>query len=63
MIDIIPGILEKEWSEIEGRLQLVAGYVEWVQIDVADNTLVPNETFKDFTQLSPYAQKLFLEGF
>lgn len=48
MVDVIPGILEKDFSEIERRVRLVAPYVSWVQIDVADNTLVPNETFLDF---------------
>lgn len=50
MIDIIPGILEKDFSEVERRVKLVAAYVSWVQIDVADNTLVPNETFLKFDQ-------------
>ncbi len=53
MVDIIPGILEKEWSVIEEKLLLVAPHVSWVQIDVADNTLVPNTTFLDFTKFSP----------
>jgi ribulose-phosphate 3-epimerase len=48
MIDVIPGILEKEWIPIEERLKLVEPFVEWAQIDVADNTLVPNTTFLDF---------------
>jgi ribulose-phosphate 3-epimerase len=48
MIEIIPGILEKEWSEIERKIKLVAPYVSWVQIDIADNTLVTNITFLDF---------------
>lgn len=48
MVDIIPGILEKDFAEIERRITLVAPYVSWVQIDVADNTLVPNETCLEF---------------
>jgi len=50
MIDVIPGILEKEWPRIEEKINLVKGYSEWVQIDVADNTLVPNETMLKFDQ-------------
>jgi len=55
MVEIIPGILEKEWEMIEERLRLVAGLVDWVQIDFADNTMVPNTTFLDFSRfpLSP----------
>lgn len=48
MIDIIPGILEEDFEEIERRIGWVSPYVSWVQIDVADNTLVPNETFLEF---------------
>jgi ribulose-phosphate 3-epimerase len=53
MVDVIPGVLEKEWKPIEERLLLVAPYVEWVQIDIADNTLVPNTTLLDFSYFSP----------
>lgn len=52
-IDVIPGILEKEWSRIEEKLRLVTPLVEWVQIDVADNTYVPNETLLKFDKLDP----------
>lgn len=52
MIDVIPGILEKEWASIEERLSLVAPHVEWVQIDIADNTIVPNTTLLDFSHFA-----------
>lgn len=39
-----PGVLTDKATAIE-RAQLVAPFVEWVQIDIADNKLVPNETF------------------
>lgn len=48
MIDVIPGILEKAWEPIRERIALVAPLVGWVQIDIADNTLVPNTTFLQF---------------
>lgn len=50
MIDVIPGILEKEWNAIVERIALVAPYTEWVQIDIADNTIVPNETLTDVSK-------------
>lgn len=55
MIDVIPGILEKEWLPIEERLLLVAPHVDWVQIDFADNTIVPNSTLTDVAHFSPAA--------
>ncbi len=62
MIDVIPGILEKEWARIEERLKLLTGLVRGVQIDIADNTLVPNETFMDFAKFTPYAEQFSLEA-
>ncbi len=50
MIEVIPGILEKDFAEIEKKIGLVTELVDWVQIDFADNTLVPNETFLKFDQ-------------
>lgn len=52
-IDVIPGILEKEWAPIEEKLRLVTGLVDWVQVDIADNTLVPNITVLEFGKLDP----------
>ncbi len=48
MIDVIPGILEKDYDEIARHVALVAHHVQWIQVDFADNTFVPNETFSDF---------------
>lgn len=62
MIEIIPGILEKEWTVIEERIKLVSSLVSWVQIDIADNTLVPNRTFLDFEKFSLYPESVSLEG-
>jgi ribulose-phosphate 3-epimerase len=62
MVEIIPGILEKEWEMIEERLRLVVGLVDWIQIDFADNTMVPNTTFLDFARFAPYAKQISLEA-
>lgn len=47
MIEVIPAILEKNFPEIEKKIKLVEGLVDWVQIDILDNTLMPNNTFLD----------------
>ncbi len=62
MADIIPGILEKEWSVIEERLGLVKGLVGAVQIDIEDNTYVPNETILTFGAFVPWAKEFSLEA-
>jgi ribulose-phosphate 3-epimerase len=51
MIDVIPGILETELSEIENKVNLVAHHVDWVQIDFMDGTWVPNKTFMEIDKL------------
>lgn len=62
MIDVIPSIFEQEWSQIERKINLVAPYVEWIQIDIADGTLVPAKTFLEFEKFHACPKKLFLEG-
>ncbi len=57
MIDIIPGILDKEWVPIDEKVRQVAPLTQWIQIDVADNTLVPNVTLLDFKQFAPYEKE------
>lgn len=47
MVDVIPAILEKDFGEIERKIHLVEDLVPWVQIDIADETLVSNKTFLD----------------
>lgn len=62
MIEVIPGILEKEWEMIEERMRLVAPHAAWAQIDFVDNTLFPNTTFMDFAAFKSYADTLSLEA-
>lgn len=63
MIDVIPGIgPQTEWKTIEERLNLIAPFSKWAQIDFEDNTFVPNTTFLDFSAFSPVAEKISLEA-
>ena len=34
MFEIIPGILEKDWNEIERKLEIVKSFAKTVQIDI-----------------------------
>lgn len=47
MVDVIPAIIEKDWSEIEKKVTLAAHWVNAIQVDFADNTIVPNTTYLD----------------
>lgn len=59
MIQIIPGILEKDFAEIKRKIALVESDVDWIQIDLLDGTLFPNYTFtalEKFQALRPHAK-------
>ncbi len=61
MYEIIPGILEKEWSEIERKINLVKPFAKTVHIDVIDGKFAPNATFLDPKRSQKYTRDLFFE--
>lgn len=61
MYEIIPGILEKEWSEIEKKIELVKSFAKTVHIDLADGKFVPNATFLDPQPFKKYSSDIFFE--
>lgn len=61
--DVIPGILEQTWDEIERKVALVAPHVSWVQIEFADGTLVGNTTFLDIPRFADLIRRYPHVGF
>lgn len=61
MLEIIPGILEKDWEAIEKKIGLLSPFAKTLHIDIADGKLVPNTTFLDPTPFAKYTNDLFLE--
>ena len=61
MNDIIPGILEKEWSEIEKKLQLIKPFAKTVHIDIIDGKFANNTTFLNPAPFKKYSQDFFFE--
>ena len=61
MNEIIPGILEKEWSEIERKLEMVKPFAKTVHIDIIDGKFVNNTTFLDPEPFKKYADDFFFE--
>lgn len=61
MFEIIPGILEKDWAEIEKKLQIVKPFAKTVHIDILDGKFAPNTTFLDPAPFLKYAQDFLLE--
>ena len=55
-IDVVPGIFASTWEELERKVGMVVPYVEWVQIEISDGTLVPGETLVKFDKLDQFDQ-------
>lgn len=58
---IIPGILEQEWSEIEQKIELVKPFAKVIHIDLLDGIFAPNKTFFDPQPFKKYANDIFFE--
>ena len=61
MHEIIPGILEKEWSEIERKIELVRPFAKTIHIDIIDGKFAPNTTFIDPKPFLKYSKDIFFE--
>lgn len=48
-IDVIPEIIETDWTEIEKKVALVAPYVSWVHVCISDGTMGTDATISDFS--------------
>jgi len=56
MYEVIPGILEKEWTEIERKINLVKSFAKTIHIDIIDGIFAPNTTFLDPTPFAKYSK-------
>ncbi len=46
-MEIIPAILEKDWSEIKKKIKLVEGLADWIQLDVSDGQFTSTQTWNN----------------
>ena len=60
-MQIIPGILEKNWENIEAKLEQIKTFTNIAHIDIIDGQFVNNRTFLDPEPFRKYATELFLE--
>lgn len=61
-LEILPGILEKEWGEIEKKLTAAKTFAKSVHVDLIDGKFVTtNATFMDPAPFSKFAQDFTLE--
>lgn len=61
MYEVIPGILEKEWSEIERKIELIRPLVKTIHIDLLDGKFAPNTTFLDPAPFKKCSSDIFFE--
>lgn len=75
MLEVIPGILEKEWNEIERKIEIVRGFAKTastsnvaranaapvIHIDIIDGKFAPNTTFIDPAPFAKYSSEIFFE--
>lgn len=62
MYEVIPGILEKEWTEIERKIELVKSFAKIIHIDIIDGKFAPNTTFLDTTPFKKYSPSAHSTG-
>ncbi len=61
MFEIIPGILEKDFLEIEKKIELVKGFSKTIHVDIIDGKFADNLTILNPDPFKKYANDLFLE--
>jgi ribulose-phosphate 3-epimerase len=61
MHDVIPGILEKNWIEIEKKLQILRPFSRSVHIDVVDGKFAQEVSFLETEPFKKYKDDFFME--
>lgn len=61
VIEIVPGVLEKNWEGIEKKIDAVLPFASSVHIDLLDGKFAPNTSFADPTPFSKYKDLITLE--
>lgn len=61
MYEVIPGILEKDWVEIEKKINIAKQFAKSIHIDVIDGKFAPNATFLDPSPFAKYTKDLLFE--
>lgn len=59
---VIPGVLEKEWAEIERKINIIRTFSNRIHIDFIDGKLFSNFTFLDPAPFSKFSRELYLEA-
>lgn len=60
-MEILPGILEKEWSDIEKKIEVVRPFAKAIHVDLLDGKFAPNTTFIDPSPFKKFSHEIFFE--
>lgn len=61
MDKVIPGILEKDWGEIERKINALSAVTNTFHVDLIDGKFAENQTFADPSFFAQYSDKFFFE--
>lgn len=61
MFEVIPGILEQDWKEIERKLEIVRPFAKTIHLDIIDGKFAQNSTFLDPLPFKKYTSEIFFE--
>lgn len=62
MADLSPGIISKDFSDISQKIERLEGLVDWVHIDIMDDTLVKRSTWSAPEDLKQIGGKIKIEA-
>jgi ribulose-phosphate 3-epimerase len=62
MFEILPGILEKDWGEIEKKFLIYQPFARSIHVDFLDGKFAPNTTFLDPAPFAKYSKYFLLEA-
>ncbi len=60
--EVIPGVLEKNWEEIEEKIEKIRNFSNKIHIDIIDGKFADNLTFLDPAPFLKYSKEIFFEA-
>jgi len=61
MIEVIPGILEKDWSAIKEKIEIVRPFAKTIHIDLLDGTFTDNTSYMNPEPFRQYTKEIEFE--
>jgi ribulose-phosphate 3-epimerase len=61
MLEILPGILEKDWNEVEKKIEAYKPFAKSIHIDLLDGRFASNVSFLDPKPFRKYSNDFLLE--